>query len=52
VRWGHELNRGFLRALEGLRQSAAAIGEAAEEERCAQFLRQLDPEWRGMPSEG
>jgi hypothetical protein len=52
VRWAHEVNRGFLRALEGLRQSAAAIGEVAEEERCAQFLRQLDPEWRGLPAEG
>ncbi|MDP8976069.1 MAG: DUF3151 domain-containing protein [Actinomycetota bacterium] len=52
VRWAHEQNRGFLRALDGLRQSAAAIGEQGEEERCAQFLRQLDPEWRGMPSNG
>ena len=49
VRWRHEENRGFLRALEGLRQAAGAIGEAAEEERCRQFLRQLDPEWRGGP---
>ena len=47
VRWAHDSNRGFLRALEGLRQSAAAIGEGEEEQRCAQFLRQLDPEWRG-----
>lgn len=45
VRWRHEPNRGFLRALDGLRASAAAIGEADEEERCALFLRQLDPEW-------
>ena len=45
VRWSHESNRGFLRALEGLRHAAAAIGEADEEERCAQFLRQLDPDW-------
>lgn len=51
VRWRHPTNRGFLRALEGLRDSAAAIGEADEEERCAQFLRQLDPEWRGLPAE-
>jgi hypothetical protein len=49
VRWTHPTNRGFLRALEGLRESAAAIGEADEEERCAQFLRQLDPAWRGLP---
>lgn len=45
VRWQHESNRGFLRALEGLRHAAAAIGEADEEERCAQFLRQLEPDW-------
>jgi hypothetical protein len=45
VRWRHEPNRGFLRALEGLRSAAAEIGEADEEERCAHFLRQCDPEW-------
>lgn len=45
VRWAHETNRGFLRALDGLRQAAAAIGEADEEERCALFLRQLEPDW-------
>jgi hypothetical protein len=45
VRWVHPTNRGFLRALEGLRASAAAIGERDEEERCALFLRQLDPSW-------
>lgn len=45
VRWVHPSNRGFLRAVEGLRASAAAIGETDEEERCAIFLRQLDPDW-------
>ena len=45
VRWRHETNRGFLRSLEGLRRTAEAIGETDEAERCAQFLRQLDPEW-------
>ncbi|HVJ99072.1 MAG TPA: DUF3151 family protein [Acidimicrobiia bacterium] len=45
VRWKHETNRGFLRALDGLRASAEAIGEADEAQRCAEFLRQLDPEW-------
>jgi hypothetical protein len=45
VRWRHESNRGFLRALDGLRRAAAAIGEGAEEERCDQFLHQLDPDW-------
>jgi hypothetical protein len=45
VRWQHEANRGFLRALDGLRDKAGAIGETDEEERCALFLRQLDPGW-------
>lgn len=45
VRWRHETNRGFLRALDGLRRTAAAIGEQDEDERCALFLRQLDPDW-------
>lgn len=45
VRWSHPENRGFLRALSGLQHSAGAIGEADEEARCAQFLRQLDPAW-------
>ncbi|MFP3901313.1 MAG: DUF3151 family protein [Acidimicrobiia bacterium] len=45
VRWVHPANRGFLRALDGLRAAAEAIGEYDEAERCAQFLRQLDPDW-------
>jgi hypothetical protein len=45
VRWAHPSNRGFLRALAGLAASAAAIGEADEQERCELFLRQLDPDW-------
>ncbi len=45
VRWRSETNRGFLRALDGLRATAEAIGEADEAQRCAEFLRQLDPEW-------
>ena len=45
VRWRHESNRGFLRAVDGLRASAAEIAERDEEERCALFLAQLDPEW-------
>jgi hypothetical protein len=49
VRWRHESNRGFLRALDGLRRVAGTIGEGEEAERCALFLRQLDPEW--PPSE-
>jgi hypothetical protein len=49
VRWRHETNRGFLRALAGLEAMATAIGEHDEAERCALFLRQLDPDW--PPSE-
>jgi hypothetical protein len=45
VRWDHAPNRGFLRALDGLRRAAGAIGEGAEEERCHTFLLQLDPGW-------
>jgi hypothetical protein len=45
VRWEHETNRGFLRALDGLRQRAGEIGEADEEARCAEFLLQLEPDW-------
>lgn len=45
VRWSNETNRGFLRAVSGLQQMAAEIGEADEDERCALFLRQLDPDW-------
>jgi hypothetical protein len=45
VRWTHEPNRGFLRALAGLERTAGRIGEADEQERCALFLQQLDPDW-------
>jgi hypothetical protein len=45
VRWRHAENRGFLRALDGLRRAAAAIGEVDEERRCDEFLHQLDPAW-------
>ena len=51
VRWSHPENRGFLRSLAGLRRVAAAIGEADEEERCATFLHQLDPDWDRSESE-
>ncbi len=45
VRWEHETNRGFLRALAGLAEVAGVIGEGDEHERCEIFLRQLDPTW-------
>lgn len=50
VRWAHEPNRGFLRALRGLGRAAAEIGEDDEAERIALFLAQLDPS--GVPDEG
>jgi hypothetical protein len=50
VRWRHEENRGFLRSLAALRAAAEEIGEADEAQRCALFLRQLDPEWGSRPS--
>ena len=48
VRFEHETNRGFLRALDGLRSTAATLGETDEADRCAEFLVQLDPSgpWR------
>ena len=43
VPWSHVPNRGFLRSLHALGRAAGAIGEAAEAERCATFLRDCDP---------
>ncbi|WP_343035079.1 DUF3151 domain-containing protein [Fodinicola acaciae] len=43
VPWSHEPNRGFLRALHALGRAAAAIEEADEATRCAQFLKDSDP---------
>src|SRR4051794_19215099 len=45
VRWQYATNRGFLRALDGLRGAADAIGEPDEAQRCAEFLQQLDPDY-------
>lgn len=50
VRWSEPGNRGFLRALRGLGQMAALIGEVDEAERIALFLAQLDPS--GIPESG
>jgi len=50
VRWTHETNRGFLRALRGLGMMADRIGEADEAERISLFILQLDP--AGVPAEG
>jgi hypothetical protein len=43
VPWSHPGNQGFLRCLHLLARSAAAIGEADEAARCAEFLRDCDP---------
>ena len=47
VRWANEPNRGFLRALQGLGRTAEVLGEDDEARRCAEFVRQLDPDWDG-----
>lgn len=44
VPWSHEPNRGFLRALSTLGQSAAAIEEEPEVQRIRAFLLDADPE--------
>lgn len=44
VRWCHPANRGFLRSLTGLSRAAGLVGEEDEARRCAEFVRQLDPE--------
>ncbi|MDE0120822.1 MAG: DUF3151 family protein [bacterium] len=49
VRGSHASNRGFLSSLDGLRRMAAAIGEASEAERCADFLLMLDPAYQPSP---
>jgi hypothetical protein len=43
IPWEHEPNQGFLRALNMLARSAAAIGEADEAERCSVFLADSSP---------
>ena len=43
VPWEHEPNRGFLRCLAVLAQSARAIGETDEWDRCSSFLRDSSP---------
>ncbi|MEP7091744.1 MAG: DUF3151 domain-containing protein [Nocardioidaceae bacterium] len=43
VPWEHVPNRGFLRALATLSLAATRIGETAEADRCAAFLRDSSP---------
>ena len=45
VQWEHPTNRPFLRCLDGLQRRADEIGESDEADRCAVFLRQLEPAW-------
>lgn len=45
VRWKHESNRGFLRCLATLRDSAQTLGEDDEVARIDDLLHELDPEW-------
>ena len=44
VPWAHAPNRGFLRALKGLGEAAASIGEKDEADRCAEFFERLAPD--------
>lgn len=43
VPWAHPGNQGFLRCLALLARAATAIQESDEAARCAQFLRDCDP---------
>jgi hypothetical protein len=43
IPWSHEPNRGFLRCLATLAQTAERIGEDDEAARCRQFLADSDP---------
>lgn len=44
IPWGHEPNRGFLRALGALARAAETLGEADEAARCRKFLRDSSAE--------
>jgi hypothetical protein len=44
VPWSHLENRGFLRCLKGLGETADLIGEKDEAQRCDEFFRQLAPD--------
>jgi len=47
VPWSHRPNQGFLRCLAALSRAAGAINETDEAQRCAEFLRDCDPEAPG-----
>src|SRR3954453_9724564 len=44
IPWEHVPNRGFLLALAALSRAAGALGESDEQERCATFLADCDPQ--------
>lgn len=44
VPWSHEPNRGFLRCVGVLARATADIAELDEAQRCAELLRECDPE--------
>ena len=44
VPWSHHPNRGWLRCVHALSRAAAAIGETEEAARCAQLIRDSDPD--------
>ncbi|GAA1395587.1 DUF3151 domain-containing protein [Luteococcus peritonei] len=52
VPWRHVPNQGFLRCLHALAVAAERIGEDAEAERCAQFLRDSSEEAHQVLVEG
>ena len=49
VLWKNEENHAFLRSLEGLAKVSIEIGDLDEAERCYQFLKQLDPNYKKRP---
>jgi hypothetical protein len=51
VPWSHTPNQGFLCCLHLLSRAASEIGESDEAARCAQFLRDCDPQaWDALSS--
>ena len=47
--WKNAENLAFLRSLEGLAKVSNEIGDLDEAERCYQFLKQLDPNYKKSP---
>lgn len=48
VPYGHESNRGFLRAVAALTRAATSIGEVDEQARCLDLLDECDPQAAGQ----